>query len=170
MDLIIVFLTILQSVAVALGVGSSTLAIVNFFVAIEDGTIDKIERKMMGVVYVMLRVAMVLIFTATVALTAIQYFQFGVVHFTPFVIGLWILIIVLFANAFLMTKHIMPSSVGPALQAASWYTMSVLVALFSLGLNQFSLIEFTFGYIVAVLLALLIVNSVIALLKRREEV
>lgn len=168
MDLIIILLTILQSVAIALGVGSSTLAISNFFVAIADGEIDKTERKMMGVVYIVLRVAMGLILTTTAFLTALRYVQFGVDYFTPFVVGLWILIIMLFVNAFLMTKHIMPSSMGPALQAASWYTMGTLMALFSLGLYQFNLIQFILGYIVTILFAILIVNTVMVLLKRKS--
>jgi hypothetical protein len=68
MTAFIVLITILQTFSISLGVGSSTLAIINFFVAIADSKIDETERIMMGVVYTVLKVAMVLILTTTIIL------------------------------------------------------------------------------------------------------
>lgn len=150
---------------VSLGVGSSTLAITNFFVAISDGKIDEGERRMMGIVYIVLRVAMGIILVTTVALSAIQYIQFGPMYFSPFVIGFWVLIGVLFVNALLMTKHIVPSNIGPALQASTWYTMGIMLALSSLGLYGFSLLAFSVGYAVMITLAVSLVNAIMFLLK-----
>ncbi len=65
MDVIFILVAILQSIGISLGVGSSTIAIVNFFVAIADGKIEPTERKMMQVTYVILRVAMVTILLTT---------------------------------------------------------------------------------------------------------
>jgi hypothetical protein len=165
MDIIIILLAVVQSMAVSLGVGSSTIAIINFFTAIADGKIDEVERRMMGVVYKVLRVAMVLILITTGLLSAVQYVQYGVPYFSPFVVMFWVLISALFINALLMTKHIMPSKVGPALQAATWYSMGMMLALASVGIYGFTLLSFSIGYVVMIAFALGVVNAVMALLK-----
>jgi hypothetical protein len=169
METIIIVTAILQSIGVSLGVGSSTLAITNFFVALSDGKIDDSERRMMGIVYIVLRIAMVLILTTTATLTLTQYMIYGSTYFTPFVVGFWILIVVLFMNALLMTLHLMPSTVGPSLQAASWYTMGVLMALFSLNLYQFDFSQFIAGYVGMILFATFLVNTILILLKRKKS-
>ena len=73
MELLLLITAVIQSFAISLGVGSSTLAIVNFFVAIDDGKIDDTERKMMGVVYIILRIAMVMILFTTAIVAAVAY-------------------------------------------------------------------------------------------------
>jgi len=168
MGMIFVLTAILQSMAISLGVGSSTLAIINFFVAIADGTIDPQERKLMGVVYVVLRVAMVVILLTTLALTAMRIVAGITPYFTPFVVAAWTLTAVLYINAVLMTKHIMPSNVGPALQASTWYTFGVITALVPLGLSGFSYFEFLVGYAAAFALAVALVNGMMAYLKKKR--
>lgn len=169
MEMIIIVTTIFQSIGVSLGVGSSTLAVTNFFVALSDGKIDESERRMMGIVYIVLRVAMVLILLTTGLLTILQSTVYGAAYFTPFVIGFWILIAILFLNALLMTLHLMPSTFGPSLQAASWYTMGILMALFSLGLYHFSFTQFSIGYATVITLATVIVNGILVVLKRSNS-
>jgi hypothetical protein len=169
MEMIIIVTTIFQSIGVSLGVGSSTLAVTNFFVALSDGKIDKSERRMMGIVYIVLRMAMVLILLTTGLLTILQSTVYGAAYFTPFVIGFWILIAILFLNALLMTLHLMPSTFGPSLQAASWYTMGILMALFSLGLYHFSFMQFSIGYATVITLATIIVNGILVVLKRSNS-
>ena len=165
MEVIIIFTAILQSMSVSLGVGGSTLAIINFFVALSDGKIDKCERRMMGIVYTVLRIAMLLILLTTGLLTIFQYAIYGPTYFTPFVIGFWLLISVLFINALLMTLRVIPSSFGPALQAASWYTMGILMALFSLGLYSFSFLQFSIGYAVILSSIIILFNGILIILK-----
>jgi hypothetical protein len=168
MEMIFVLVSILQAIAISLGVGCSTVAITSFFVSIADGTISPEERKMLGVVYVLLRVAMVIILITT-ALLALMHFSSGFTHhFTPFVISRWALIFVLFANAVLMTKRIMPSNFGPAIQAGSWYTLGITMALIPLGLAQYSLTEFFVGYAAALALAVAIVNGTMGYLKSKK--
>lgn len=168
MEMIFVVTSILQAIGISLGVGCSTVAIVSFFVAIGDGNISPEERMMLGVVYILLRVAMVLILITT-ALLALMHFNSGFTqHFTPFVISRWIIVFVLFANAVLMTKRIMPANFGPAIQAGSWYTLGITMALIPLGLAQYSLFEFFIGYSAALALAISIVNGVISFLKSRK--
>lgn len=169
MEMILVLAAVLQSMAISLGVGSSTLAIINFFVAIADGKIDERERAMMGVVYVVLRIAMILIFLTTAFIGLNQLSSIGTAYFTPFITGMWTLIAVLFVNSFLMTKHIMPSNVGPALQASTWYTLGILMSLIPLELIGFSYFEFLIGYFAAIALAVAVVNGAMSYLKKKRE-
>lgn len=163
-----VLIAIIQSIAISLGVGCSTLAIVNFFVAIADGKIDENERRMMGIVYVLLRIAMILIVTSSLILSLYYFFGRGEHYISAFAMGMWILIVMLFINSFLMTKHIMPSTIGPALQASTWYTLGILMALVPLGLGRFSYFEFIVGYLAAIALAVSVVNGTMSYLKSKK--
>ncbi len=162
MEILIILGTVLQGTAISLGMGASTLAIINFFVAIADGTIEPSERKMMGVVYVVLRVAMVLILTTFLLLLGAQYLSGNPVMVN---IAQATLIAVLFGNAILMTKRIMPSTVGPALQASTWYTQGILASLLSLG-YMFTFGQFLLAYSAMIVLAISIVNGIMAYLKK----
>ncbi len=168
MLLLTTFVAIVQSFSISLGVGSSTLAIVNFFVAISDGKIDETERRMMGIVYVVLRIAMVLTLATTVLLMIFDHLDAGI-DMTSLVSAQLIVLIVLFLNATLMTMRKMPSTFGPALQAGSWYTLGTLAALVPLGLTTFTLTEFFLGYITWLILAIAIVNGVMAILKHKKQ-
>ena len=163
MTILFTLVAIMQSFAISLGVGSSTLAIVNFFVAIADGNIEPSERRMMGVVYVVLRIAMIVILVSTLILLAKQYSSTGFGSMSAFSIGQLVIILALFVNAMLMTAHMMPSNFGPALQAGSWYTLGTLAALVPLGLTNFNLIEFFMVYVTWLVLAVSIVNGVMAI-------
>lgn len=166
MEIIILLVAIIQGFAISLGVGSSTLAIVNFFVAIADGKIDDTERKMMGVVYVVLRVAMVLILLTTLFLAGIAYSTDGVPMSQ---LAQLTIVAVLFLNAILMTKRIMPSTFGPSLQAGSWYALSVVSTLAALSITGYSFVEFTLAYISWLVLATAIVNGVMAILRSYRQ-
>lgn len=169
MSIFFIFAAIIQNIAISLGVGSSTLAISNFFVAISDGTISQDERKMMGVVYIVLRVAMVLILITTISLTLFGYYQFNTNSIAPYGIAFFILIAVLYLNAILMTKRIMPSTLGPSLQASTWYTMGILSALLPLGLVNFSLLHFVLAYVSVIFFATALVNGLMTHLKHKAE-
>jgi len=166
MTIFISLVAILQTFSISLGVGSSTLAIINFFVAISDGKIDETERKMMGVVYTLLRVAMVAILTTTLGLIALEFVYSGVTSLTAFDIAQLFALSVLFINAVLMTFRIMPSTFGPALQAGSWYTLGALVALKLQGITDFTFIQFFMAYVTWLVLAIGIANGIMSLLKR----
>jgi hypothetical protein len=168
MLLLTTFVAIVQSFSISLGVGSSTLAIVNFFVAISDGKIDETERRMMGIVYVVLRIAMILILATTVLLMIFDHLDAGI-DMTSLVSAQLVVLIVLFLNATLMTMRKMPSTFGPALQAGSWYTLGTLAALVPLGLTTFTLTEFFLGYVTWLILAIAIVNGVMAILKHKKH-
>jgi hypothetical protein len=162
-------LAILQAMSVSLGVGSSTLAILNFFYAIKDGTIDPSERGLMGMTYLVLRVAMVLILVSTLLILALNLSSAGVQALTSFVIAQLVLLAVLFSNATLMTYRIMPSTFGPSIQASTWYTFGFLMALVPHGLHNFmTLPGFFLGYGCFMVLVTLAVNLAMRYLKERQ--
>ena len=165
MEIILILTAIIQSISISLGLGGSTLAIANFFVAIADGKIDENERRMMGVVYIVLRVAMILILVTTIALGVFNIL-ISSYSATPFVIAQWIVIVVLFGNSSLMKLHKMPSTMGPALQAGSWYTLGILLALMQLTHTSFPLVQFLLAYVAAIAFAVYMVNGIMALLKK----
>lgn len=157
---------VLQTVIISLGVGASTLAIINFFVAIWDGSIDVNERRMMGVVYTVLRIAMWLIFgiTIVVALSAYLSEMFSI-HYISQVT----LILILFANAKLMTLHLIPSSYGPPIQASTWYSLGLLSA-FQVVNWSLSYLQFLIFYFIMLFLATIVINSIMMYSTRQQTV
>ncbi len=164
----ITLVAIIQSLSISLGVGSSTLAIINFFAAIADGTIDETERRMMGIVYVVLRIAMVLILLSSLLLVSLEYSTVGLSGLTAFTYGQLFALGVLFVNAMLMTAHLVPSTYGPAIQAGSWYTLGGLMAIQLQGADDFTFLQFILGYCTWIVLAVGIVNGVMAYLKAHQ--
>jgi hypothetical protein len=169
MELSIIALSVLQSMAISLGVGSSTLAVVNFFYAISDGKIDETERNFMGVTYIVLRVAMGIILVTSVVLALFSYASEGLTYFTSYTTAQAILTAVLFINAYLMTIRVMPSTFGPAIQASSWYTLGFLMASKPFGNEVFNLVSFILIYAAVILLAITLINAIMAYLKDRRE-
>ena len=169
MSFIVTLMAIIQSFAISLGVGSSTLAILNFFGAIADGTIDATERRMMGIVYVVLRVAMGAILITTLFLIIAEQVNNQGGQLSTYAFGQITALAVLFINATLMTLHWMPSTFGPSLQAGSWYTLGTLAALLPLGLTNFSYLHFLMGYLAWIILAVAIVNGVMAYQKSKLD-
>ncbi len=169
MTIFLSLVSIIQSFAISLGVGSSTLAIASFFVAISDGKIDDTERRMMGVVYVVLRIAMVLILTTTLILLSYKYAAVGFGSISAFHFAQIFAVVILFVNAMLMTAHLIPSNFGPAIQAGNWYTLGTLSALLPLGLVGFSFVQFALAYVTWLVLAVCIVNGIMALLRAKRH-
>lgn len=169
MSLFAAFITIIQSLSISLGVGASTLAITNFFVAIADGVIDDTERRMMGVVYFVLRVAMALILVTTALLISKEYSLFGLTGLSDFSWAQILTLFVLYFNALLMSAHLVSTTFGPAIQAGSWYTLGALSALQVLGFTSFTFVQFFTGYITWMILAIGIVNAIMAVLRVKWE-
>ena len=166
--MILVLTTIVQFFAVSLGVGSSTLAVANFFVAIADGKIDETERKMMGIAYLILRIAMSIILVTTGILVVHNLVANGIAGISTLAIAQTSMIIVLYANATLMTLRIMPSTVGPAFQAAAWYALGALGALAALQLTDFTYLQFVLSFIADCALNVTITNGLMWYLKAKR--
>ena len=162
------FTGVLLAMGISLGVGASTMAVLNFFLAIKDGKIEETERNFMGLTYVVLRVDMVVIlFTATIS----AYFGFsniGNAYFTSYTLAQFMLIGILYINAILMTLRIMPSTFGPAIQASTWYTLGIMLALTTQGIQEFTMTTFFLCYLALFLVATAIINGVMGYLKSQR--
>lgn len=169
MSSLFVLISILKAFGVSLGVGASTVTITNFFVAIADGTIDETERRMLGVAYTILRIAMALILITTLLLLLYEYNTVGSSNLPTHAFGELLVLFVLYLNALLMTAHIISTTLGPAMQAGSWYTLGTLLALQAEGITDFSFVQFLFGYITWLVLAIGIVNTIMAILKVKRN-
>lgn len=122
----------ISGVAISLGVGASTFALIFYFMGMQDPARRETGRPYQKVVYRVLRVAMVLILLIEIT-KGIVFVKTGItlkelLAASP-LIFMWTVIAVLFLNAILMTLHLMPRKLGPAIQATSWYTLGVVVAL-----------------------------------------
>ena len=169
MEIIYIVASLLLSFAVSLGVGSSTIAVINFFAAIADGTIDPAERRMMGVTYIVLRVSMVVIALALLAHYMIGYLGVTTPYYaTTHAAAMGLVTAVLYLNAMAMTYRLMPSTFGPAIQASSWYTIGVLVALIPLSVTHFSFVLFAVAYLTTFALFLGLINGIMGLLRHTQ--
>ena len=163
-EIIFKFALIFQASSIALGVGSSTLAISSFLTALYDDKIDEGERRMLGVIYAALRVAMV----GIVLTTATLYF-IDPVFFGAFGVYMWVLIGVLFANAVAMTKHWISPKYGPAIQAGTWYTLGFMATIHMFSLFVVGWSGFFALYAGDVLFAYVVVNGYLWWRKRAKK-
>ncbi len=162
-------LLFIKGFATSLGVGSSTIAIANFFVAIKDGTISKEERNLMQVVYVVLRVAMALILISTLGILGLRLLENDLEALTSRNLVQVILLFVLYTNAILMTMRIMPSKFGPAIQAGTWYTLGFVVLFLPQVAADFTVTTFVLSYLAFLLFVILLVNGIMKWLKSRNQ-
>lgn len=153
---------IYYNTAISLGVGASTIVIASFMVALSDGKIDVSERRMLGVIYITLRVAMVSI------LAMLMYISLVVPSLFSTLLFLWPLVGVLYVNAILMTKHWISPKFGPAIQAATWYTLGFVTVIDTFGLYEVSVNFFLMLYAVDFVTALFLVNGLLLWFGRRR--
>lgn len=125
MELIALILGLTFRIGVTLGVGSSTFALTNFIVALRDGVIDEGERRLMHVVYVVLRIGMALIAIGLI----VPLFVYGIDILTPQYLMVLTLLAVITLNAVLMTKKLMPMRYGPVIAGGSWYALFLIAEL-----------------------------------------
>ncbi|USN87858.1 MAG: hypothetical protein H6779_00220 [Candidatus Nomurabacteria bacterium] len=168
MEILILITLIIQSMGVSLGVGSSTLAVLNFFTAIKDGVIDEKERNFMGVTYIVLRVSMVVLLITTAILIYAGFSQYGTDYFNGYVLSQILIIAILYLNAILMTLHMMPSTFGPAIQASAWYSLGLIFALTAAGLVNLPILTYILIYLTLFIVALIIINGVMGYLKKQS--
>lgn len=167
MELTYVIVAFIQSIGVSLGVGSSTIAVANYISAVRDGNFDESERRMMRVVYTMLRISMVTILATLFIHGVMLIYAYGELYFRPFVMLVWLVTAVLFLNAYLMTKHLMPMTLGPGIQAGSWYSLAVLYFFSAIGLTGFTFVQLISGYAGMLVLAIVLINGALAYFKSR---
>ena len=137
METFFIIIEVLKTVSISLGVGGSTIAIALYLGSLSnDGKIDKSERRMLGMVYVVLRLAMILIFITHLVTNIPLYISGGVEALVnPINFIQWLVLFVLYVNALLMTSHIMPDTYGPGIQVTTWYALGIITALSGLYVN-----------------------------------
>lgn len=150
--------------AIALGVGSSTIAIASFITALRDGTIDQTERTLLGVIYIFLRISMVLIILTTLFLAWQNPALLG-----DYIAYVYVLVALLFVNAFCMTKHYISMKIGPAIQAGTWYTLGFVTTIDMLNLFPLAVQGFIVLYVIDVLIAITILNGYLVYFKRKSH-
>lgn len=147
------FIETLSAMAISLGVGSSTFALIFYFMGKHSPVLREAGRPYQKAVYIVLRIAMVLILLTEIT-KIVLFLQAGMqvqeLFAASALMFMWTVVAVLFINAALMTFHLMPMKFGPAIQAASWYTLGILTALPII----------TFGYLS---LALAYIGGILAL-------
>ena len=115
------FLDLLYTIGLTLGVGSSTFALIFYIDALADGVVDPSEKRFLRIVYHVLRIGMLSIFLAlggTVAKDGLDAFFLHGVE--------WFLLSIIFMNAVLMHYRIMPMRFGPVLAGGTWYSLFVV--------------------------------------------
>ncbi|MDD9867811.1 MAG: hypothetical protein OXU73_00535 [Candidatus Campbellbacteria bacterium] len=112
----ITLLIFLESLMISLGAGVSTFAVLSYFASIQDGVIEKSERRIMGSIYFVLRLAMFSLSIILILLLFLTDFSDYSVWFRA------LIMLVIISNAVLMTAHRIPMWFGPPLMFASWYT------------------------------------------------
>ncbi len=159
METFLIIIAVLKAVSIALGVGGSTIAIALYLGSLSnDGKIDKSERRMLGIVYTVLRMAMILIFLTHLILNIPVYMAYGVAGLmTPLNFIQWLMLFILYVNALLMTTHVMPDTYGPGIQASTWYTLGVITTLGGLSV-AINLSVFVITYIVFGILAIWLID------------
>ena len=169
METFLLFVAFAQSFGISLGVGASTLAIVNYIVALRDRDIDTSERVIMGVGYTFLRISMGIILVTLFLQAMFLIPQYGLDYFRPFIFAAWLLVIVLFVNAVLMTKHLMPSFIGPSLQAATWYGLATMYFLSTVNLTNLPFTTYIVGYLTLIVVMTIVVNVAITLTAKNTK-
>ena len=154
LEILFLALVLIHSSAIALGVGSSTIAIGGFLTAIADGNFDESERRIMGVVYLSLRIAMWMIVVFSLLIMWMRPDFFG-----DFTLPMWVMTAVLFVNAFMMTKHWITPKLGPAIQAGTWYTLGFLITAYVFKLFPLTIEVFIYFYLATLVAAVVIVNG-----------
>jgi hypothetical protein len=163
LTILLPFVVIYYNTAIALGLGSSSVVIASFLAAVSDNKIDPSERRLLGVIYITLRVAMV-----SIALM-LTYISLVRPELLPSLLFLWVMVAVLYLNAVLMTLHVVPTQLGPALQAATWYTLAFVTIIDAFSLYAVSLTLFLSLYVADIIFALVAVNGMMMYLKHRAR-
>ena len=83
---------------------------------------------------------------------------------------LWFLLAMLTINSFLMTKHWISFKLGPALQAATWYTLGFVLSIEAFELIDLSWVGMLSLYCIDFIMAVLIINGLMMWQRSRRKV
>lgn len=156
----------LGGMAVSLGVGSSTFALIFYFMAKHNSSLRETGRPYQKAVYIVLRVAMGLILVTEIAKVFLYMqeptFSWNLLFAEDALMFMWTIVLVLFANAALMTLHYMPMKIGPAIQATSWYALGIITTFPFITSDYLPLLLLYLGAIVAMAVVIEVIGQKVA--------
>ena len=159
--LAIAILNVFKSIAVAIGAGATTVLTAQSLAAAKDGTVSADEQRLLMVIMVVMRVAILLFFLAHALFTAIIYSIYGadIYLFQTFMdiqSLTWSLIALLFIIFVFIDKRIITRQVGVTISLTAWYALVFLLA-WPDGLSV-QLSNFVFAYTIFVATAVVLVQ------------
>ena len=162
---ILFFVNLFHQFAVGLSVGASTFALIFYYYVVAQGSTLPEQRKLMHIVYFVLRVGMVLIVFSEFFVFQYSYQVNNYLYWmhNPEVFMRLTIFLVIVVNAILMHKRLISMWFGPAIAGASWYAY-----LFFSVFVDIRWVEFDLGYsvlFIGYLAWLVFVTLLLALLR-----
>ncbi|MBX9906415.1 hypothetical protein K2X96_00785 [Patescibacteria group bacterium] len=128
MEYIFMIVPVVYKLALTLGIGSSTFALIFFIQSKQDGIVDETERRFLRTVITVMRVGMVGI-VASLLFYTYAFWNSAVNLFAdPIFLMESTIMTVIILNAILMQFRVMPMWLGPAIAGASWYSLFFLTS------------------------------------------
>jgi hypothetical protein len=155
MDDFIVASAVFHILLISVGVGASLVAIVNYLYASVDGTLNRTERGMMGVTYIILRFITIAFLLSSLCIVLFDTHSIGIGVYSPALLANLTLLFVLYINAILISTQFIGIAQALVIQFSTWCTISSVTTLAILEV-PFTVHEFVMLYIV--------LTSVIALM------
>ena len=147
----ILFVNIFKLLAVAIGTGATTVLVAQSLAAAKDNKISKDEQNLLGIVMLIIRRSILMLFLAQAWLTAVVYtgLNINLAILTSVNTLTWMLLGVLFITFVFIDYGIIDRQLGISVQLSTWFTLVFAWAwpiLMPLSLDAFllSYILFTF--------------------------
>ncbi len=121
----ILFINILKLIAISIGAGASTVLVAQSLVAVRDNKVTADEQNLLGIVMLLIRMAIVLLFLTQAWLTAIVYTSLNI-NLTIFAAVntlTWALLGVLFIAFVFIDYGIINRQMGVSIQISTWYSL-----------------------------------------------
>lgn len=126
MEYIFIAIPLLHQMGVTLGIGASTFALIFYIQAMQDGSVDAVERRVLRTVIAVMRIGMALIIGVLLFTGGYYYLNnIPILRDTLFIVESMLMTIIV-ANALLMNARLMPMWIGPAIAGGTWYSLFLL--------------------------------------------
>lgn len=155
----ILFINILKLIAISIGAGASTVLVAQSLIAVKDNKVTPDEQNLLGVVMLLIRLAILLLFLTQSWLTAIVYtnLEINLSIFSAVNTLTWALLGILFIAFVFIDYGVINRQLGVSIQLSTWYSL-VFVWGWPL-LVPLSLEAFLLTYIIFTFLTVFLVKS-----------
>lgn len=152
------FLVIVHVAGAILGVGGATIAEVQIVQALMDGKVDASEKKLMHANYTVIRVGMALVLLSGLGLVWwwLTAGNSDWVITDGKILVKDVMLVAIFVNAVLLTKHWIPLWLGSAISFTSWWGGTIL----GLWRTDYGFWPILIGYIIAIFVVAGILESI----------